>query len=52
MWDFSEKAAFCLNLHPKIQVKCYHLLGKMPGKGNHGSVRHRTKLSRGDPGTG
>lgn len=49
---FFRKAAFCLNLHPKIQVQCYDLLGVMSGNGNRGSVRHRTKLSRGDPGPG
>lgn len=52
MWDFSEKTAFCLKPHPKVQVKCYHLLGAVPGNGNHGSVKHRTNLSRDDPGAG
>lgn len=31
--EFTRGASFCLNLHPKTQVKCYHLLGAMPGMG-------------------
>lgn len=41
---FLRKAILALDLHPKIQVKCYHFLGVMPRMGNQGSVRHRTKL--------
>lgn len=30
---FFRKAILALSLHPKIQVKCYHLLGVIPRVG-------------------
>lgn len=48
---FTRGASFCLNLHPKTQVKCYHLLGAMPGMGIF-ALWSTEQNSRGDAGAG